>query len=331
MKKTSARAAAIAAACTLLAGISSCYYIPMGYNGTAGVSIGAKDIPVNMVSVALVVTGPDMMPIQLAFPPAAPPIDLDVPAGPARTFTLFLTTPSATLMASETVDLRAGEDREILFTPKLGGTEILIPDAQNNRIVQISNMAGAGWIEKGWIDIGAPGGYDFEPWDIDFDDQGRIYIANYGGDGPVGGIIRVDDIDHVSPTGYINVEANGGMNTIAVDRANGYIYYTPGYGTLYRKNINSPTIETDTPESFVLNDDMPNFGTTGIAVDGQGFVYITNNMSSSVVKYNPALPWAAGSSSRRAWKPHGMSRSPAGWFLSQIRWASMASSCSTRS
>jgi hypothetical protein len=286
MKKN---ALAVIAASILLAGISGCYYVPTGYDGTARATVGAKDVPVYIASIALVVTGPDMMPIQLVFPADAPQIDLDVPAGPARTFTLFLTTPSATLVDEQTVNLAAGEVREILFAPKLGGTEILIPDGYNFRVVQISDMTGAGWIEKSYTDFGVPG-YAFHPWDIDFDDQGRIYIANDGSDFSYAGVIRIDDINHVSLSDITAVDPSLGRNCLAVDRVNGYIYYTPGYSTLYRKNINSPTIETDTPESFDLNADMPNFGTNGIAVDGQGYVYITNNMSSSVVKYNPALP-----------------------------------------
>jgi hypothetical protein len=286
MKKN---ALACIAASILLAGIGGCYYIPTGNAGTARATVGAKDVPVYIASIALVVTGPDMMPIQLVFPADAPQIDLDVPAGPARTFTLFLTTPSATLTAEQTVNLTAGEVREILFTPKLGGTEILIPDGYNYRIVQISDMTGAEWIEKSYTDFGVPG-YAFHPWDIDFDDQGRIYIANDGSDYSYAGVIRIDDINHVSLSDITAVDPSLGKNCLAIDRVNGYIYYTPGYGTLYRKNINSTTIETDIPESFDLNADMPNFGTTGIAVDGQGYVYITNNMSSSVVKYDPALP-----------------------------------------
>jgi hypothetical protein len=285
MKKT---ALACIAAFILLAGISGCYYIPTGYNGTARANITARDIPANIAAIALIVTGPGMLPIQQTYPPSVESIDLDVLAGPDRTFTLLLTTPSATLKAETTVNLKAGEIRDILFAPKLGGTDIVIPDAENSRIVQISDMTGAGWIEKSYTDFGVPG-YAFQPWDIDFDDQGRIYIANDGSDYSYAGVIRIDDINHVSLADIVEVDPNLGKNTLAVDRVNGYVYYTPGYGTLYRKNINSPTIETDVAEEFYLNDDMPNFGTTGIAVDGQGYVYITNNMDSSVVKYDPAL------------------------------------------
>jgi hypothetical protein len=280
----------------LLLGISSCYYIPSGYHGTARAGITVRDVPAYIASVALVVTGPDMLPIQMVFPPGVPQIDLDVPAGAARTFTLLLTTASATLVGEATVDLRAGETRDVVLTPKLGGTDIVIPDANNYRIVQISDMTGAGWIEKTWIDIGAPGGYDFEPWDVDFDDQGRIYIANYGSDGPVGGVIRVDDINHVAAGSYVNVDASGSVNTLAVDRVNGYVYYYywPSGTSLFRKNINSPTIETDDPDVFLLTAEPlvgTSFSTKGIAVDEQGFVYLINNaMSPNVLKYDPRLP-----------------------------------------
>jgi hypothetical protein len=290
MKKT---ALACVAASIILAGIGGCYYIPTGYNGTARANITARDIPANIAAIALIVTGPGMLPIQQTYPPSVESIDLDVLAGPDRTFTLLLTTPSATLKAEATVDLKAGEIRDILFTPKLGGTDIVIPDGYNSRIVQISDMTGAGWIEKNHMDFGLGPlyGYAFQPWDIDFDDQGRIYIANNGGD-YVGfpGVIRIDDIGHATSTDMVWVDPNLGMVTLAVDRVNGYIYYTPGYSTLYRKNINSPTIATDIPESFDLNADMPNFGTNGIAVDGGGYVYIVNEFMNNVVKYDPQRP-----------------------------------------
>src|SRR4030042_702300 len=235
-----------------------------------------------------------MLPIQATYPPSVESIDLDVLAGPERTFTLLLTTPSATLMAEETVDLKAGETREILFTPKLGGTDIVIPDAMNSRIVQMSDMEGRGWIEKSYADFGVPG-YAFHPWDIDFDDQGRIYIANNGGDYSYAGVIRIDDIEHVSLTDIVQVDPNLGMTTLAVDRVNGYVYYYHDSGTfLYRKKINSATIESDPPVPFDLSKEAA-IGTTvstnGIAVDTEGYVYLINNAGLlNIHKYDPRLP-----------------------------------------
>jgi hypothetical protein len=286
MKK---RAFAIIAVSILLAGIGGCYYVPTGFHGTARASIAAKDVPVNIASIALIVTAPGMLPIQKTYSASVESIDLEVPAGLGRTFTLLLTTASATLKAEATVDLKAGETQNILLTPKLAGTDIVIPDARNNRIVQISDMTGKGWIEKGSTDFG---GGPFAPYDVDFDDQGRIYIANAAARSSTGEIIRIDDITNVSPYLKVDPRSDVGMKALAVDRVNGYIYYTPGYSPLYRKNIRSATIETDTPEVFDLSLEtayMANFGTTGIAVDAEGYVYITSNISSSVLKYDPRL------------------------------------------
>ncbi len=288
-EKMKTKALAIIAISILLAGIGGCYYIPTGFHGTAQASIAAKDVPVNIASIALIVTGPDMAPIQNTYSASVGSIELEVPAGLGRTFTLLLTTASATLRADTTVDLVAGETKEILLTPKLAGTDIVIPDALNNRIVQISDMTGAGWIEKGSTDFGG----SFMPYDIDFDDQGRIYIANDAAESLVGGVIRIDDIASVSPTGFVNVDAGTTANTLAVDRVNGYVYYTPGYSPLYRKNIHSATIDTDTPESFdlLLEPEVAgNFNTTGIAVDAEGYVYIINTYGNNVLKYDPRLP-----------------------------------------
>jgi hypothetical protein len=285
------------AALTLLAGISGCYYFPTGYNGSVRTRIGAKNVPANTVSIALIVTGPDMAPIQMVLPPDAPRIDLDVPAGPARTFTLLLTSPSATLSAETTVDLVAGGVREIFFTPKLGGTDIVIPDALNNRIVQISDMTGTGWIEKGSTGPSDFGGGSFMPYDVDFDDQGRIYIANSAGESSVGEIVRIDDINHVSATTCVKIEPGlgGGMNALAVDRINGYVYYITGYSpVLYRKNIRSATIASDSREVSDLSVE-PEIGTsfnpTAIAVDAEGCIYfVINAGTNNVLKYDPRLP-----------------------------------------
>ena len=283
------RVVTIVSVCLLLAGLGGCYYIPTGYRGTAGAIIGAKDVPVNMVEIALIVTGPDMMPIQMVFPPSMPQIDLDVPAGPARTFTLFLTTPSAVLVGEATVDLAAGETREIILTPKLGGTDIVIPDLINNRIVQMSDMEGRGWIAKNYTDFGVPVN-EFQPLDIDFDDQGRIYVANYVMSTSVlGRVFRIDDILHATPAGYKNIDGGLVANTLTVDRVNGFVYYTTGSSPLLRKNINSPTVTTDSPDSFNLfaEPSIVQFNTTGIAVDRSGCLHIANNMTSEVLKYDP--------------------------------------------
>jgi hypothetical protein len=291
--RATTRTAATVAAVILLAGVSSCYYIPTGSRAIARAAITARDIPANIASIALIVTGPGMLPIQESYPPTAESVDVDVLAGPDRTFTLLLTTSSATLKAETTVDLRAGEIRQILFTPKLAGTDIVIPDAQNNRIVQVSDMTGAGWIAKGYADFGGSITRNLQPWDIDFDDRGRIYIANTGTGSAIGGVIRIDDIAHVSPTGYVNIDTAVRANTLAVDRANGYVYYTTGSSPMYRKNINSLTVGTDAPDVFDLFAEsgyITNFGTTGIAVDRDGYVYITNSMTSDVLKYDPRLP-----------------------------------------
>ncbi|HTP57690.1 MAG TPA: hypothetical protein VMM82_02165, partial [Spirochaetia bacterium] len=95
--------AAAAAAFALL--LSGCYLALGSGGGMAKVSINVihsgakalKAIPTNVASVALVVTAAGMAPITATAPVSAGSITVSVPAGPARTFTLMLNTPSATL------------------------------------------------------------------------------------------------------------------------------------------------------------------------------------------------------------------------------------------
>ena len=141
----------------MLIAFPGCYLMPGTGNGKAKVSIGVKGLPPNLASVVLVVTAPRMAPITTTASINAGSITVSVPAGPARTFTLLLNSASATLQGSATVDLQAGQTTSIKLTPTLGATQIIIPDNLNNRIVQISDMNGSGWVAKIGDDFGLAG------------------------------------------------------------------------------------------------------------------------------------------------------------------------------
>ena len=79
------------------------------------------------------------------YPVGTTSVTLTVPSGVARTFTLLANTPSVTLKRNVTVDLAPDETKEIGLTPTLSDTQIIVPDYHTNRLVQISDMHGAGW------------------------------------------------------------------------------------------------------------------------------------------------------------------------------------------
>ncbi len=282
-------AAALMAAATLI--FMGCYYAP----GTSGDSARAKlvvskAVVPNISSIAVVVEGPGMNTISASFPAAASEVKIDVPPGHARKFTLLMNSPSATLQGTATVDLNPGEDREITLEPSLAATEIVVPDRLNNRIVQVSDLDFTGWTPITNTNFLKPD--TFYPYDIDFDSLGRIYIANYNGTtSSLGAVMRIDDIQHAAE--YINVDLNTmNVNSVAVDRTNGYVYYADS-GTLYRKRVGEDY--TTAPASFPLSGEAQTSGMTlkGIGVDDEGMVYMVldgaTSALTSVVKFNPSL------------------------------------------
>jgi hypothetical protein len=276
--------------------VAGCYYMPaVGGSGVARATIGVTKSPVNVVSAALVVGGPGMDTITNTYAAGITTATLTIPSGAERTFTLLVNSPSATLIGTSTVDLAPGETRTIALSPTIAGTQIVIPDYLNHRIVQISDMTGTGWVEKKTGDFVGTGA-QFSPYAIDFDNQGRIYIANYtiSTPGAIGAVVRIDDINHTGApgtSGVVNIDATSmNVTSLAVDRANGYVYYV-NLNSLLRKRIDddytvSPTTSALSSESLI------HANPSAIAVDDQGFLYMTipaQTFAGSVVKYNPTL------------------------------------------
>ena len=111
----------------------------------------------------------------------------------------------------------------------------------------------------------APNG--FVPYDIGFDSQGRIYIANYVNSAGGHKVMRIDNISNsnydiiVTDTG-----AGGGLVlALAIDRINSLIYYATSVA-LYRCNLDG------SGEAGLAMDTM---GTIqGMDVDENGILYI---------------------------------------------------------
>ncbi len=270
------RAAAVAAAALLAAG---CYYMPGIPTGNAKVALSVKDVPPNLVSAAVVVTAPGMATVATSGSGSSGSMTVSVPAGPARTFTLLLNSASATLSGSATVDLQPGETKSISLTPALSATQIVIPDANNGRIVQISDMNGTGWTAIDYTNLGNnPTGQSIHPVAIDFDNQGRIYVADSNM-----GLFRIDDINHALNDEIID---SSSMSIVAVDRTNGLVYYGTGSTTLLQKSVANIGAS---PVSLSLTELLT--GPSAIAVDDQGILYMAvQATTTSIVKFNPTLP-----------------------------------------
>jgi len=215
----------------LVLALAGCYYTPSAASGSARASLAlAKQLPANVASIVLVVSGPGLKTVAQTVPVADTSVTLEVPAGVARTFTLLVNTVSVSFKGEATVDLLPGETREIVLEPVLFDTQIIVPDYLNYRIVQISDMQGTGWLQLIGSGIAGIGLLDirFRPYDVDFDDQGRIYIANYIGGSGMGDncVIRIDDISGTNGLKFSEPEYDYGIVALTVDRARPIFYTT---------------------------------------------------------------------------------------------------------
>ncbi len=148
LKSSGAKMAAVVILCAAGLALTNCFYTPgvSGDNARTGIAL-PKYVAANTVSLALIVGGPGMDPIYTSYTTIPPSISIEVPSGLARTFTVLLNSPSATLRGVATVDLQPGESKDITVNPTVAGTQIIVPDNYNSRLVQISDMSGTGWTD----------------------------------------------------------------------------------------------------------------------------------------------------------------------------------------
>ena len=268
--------------------LAGCFFTPWGSRGTssASISVSMKQPTAPLTSIALIVSGPDMSTIAKSVDPQASELILEVPAGSARTFTLLINTFSVTFKGQTTVDLKPGEETVVDITPTLEATQIIIPDSYNYRIVQISDMNGTGWTEVDYsqLGLGMVNGYEFYPYDIDFDKEGRIYVANSSD-----GVIRLDDINDTSAEWVVKgAGAPYYVNSIAIDRVRDLLYFTIRYDqNVYQADLSKTPPWIPVLFEVILEPEITSFDSTGMAVDEEGFLYLANISSYQIIKYNP--------------------------------------------
>jgi hypothetical protein len=256
---------------------TGCYYMPGQGGGTAKVAIGIapgakglKAIPANLSSVALVVTAPGMAPITATASATANSITVSVPAGPARTFTLLLNTPSATLEGVATVDLQAGQSTTVNVTPTLGATQIVIPDYNAGQVDQISDMTGTGWTTLLPVTT---------PYAVAFDSLGRLYVASGAS------IYRMNDISGPLGTAIASSTQGAQITSMAMDLTRGLLYFIDSTN-LYSIQV-TPSLGVQLPAVTLASILTASSAASAIAVDSDGFLYIANTYPvGSVVKVN---------------------------------------------
>ncbi len=238
------------------------------------VTVTFENVPASAQTIALTISGSNMEEISKNLPAAATAV-VTVPSGSSRTFTAQSSTASVTSKGETQTDLLTVDDKTVSVTFELYETKIIIPDALNNRIVQIDDMTGAGWTVLDYTDFGLAAG-EFLPYDIDFDSKGRIYIANdYGNGAGTKQILRINDITDTSPVAVIE-GLTVGATSIAVDRKNDFIYYGteqkyPDYSKIFRCQYDGTNNSQFTTKET--------YGFPGIDIGENGTVYVMANDS----------------------------------------------------
>ncbi len=250
----------------------------------------AKNVPSDIGSLTLTVSGPGLTTVELVYATAPGSLVLELPAGPDRKFELTVNVGGAANAATvyegqATVNLERAETTDVAIDMRVTQTKLVIPDYLNYRIVMIDNMNGDGWMELGGSDLGFSPSSNFRPYDVAIDGRGRIYIANaYGA--PDGGVFR---IDNMADTTRETITTRDSIQALAIDDINGYIYYiASGTTPLYRKRLDPLGGE----ESFDLTaeSEVTFLECRGLSVDQSGMVYLANSSENKILKINPNLP-----------------------------------------
>ena len=263
---------------------SGCQYSPGGTTATVVPNLSVTGIPSNVTAITLTVSGPGMNPIVVNYSPPPSSISVEVPAGADRQFELiaYVSDQSAALsfIGTATADLAPGVSKEIVLNMGLNETKLIMSDYWNNRLIQIDDISGTGWVAKIGADFGFPG--TFAPYDIDFDSLGRIYFANNWGGTGISTVSRIDNMNATSYTFIAEDTGFVGIRSLAIDRPNDLIYYSTS-NELYRWDIGG-SIRTQINIAGIIGI------IRGLAVDENGILYIAGEnttLSPRIFKYNP--------------------------------------------
>ncbi len=232
-------------------------------------NIEAAPAPGNITELILHITGPDIPNLTKAFPAPIPDaITIKVPSGEARHFELLAHTPSATLRGIATRNLAPGAIVHIPIQMMFYQTKIVIPDFLNSRIVQIDNIDGDGWIASDNVTINRHGLTiaSLQPYEIDFDNQGRIYVLNYYDAAP--DIFRINDITSTTYTSIIGV-VGASYTAFAIDRKNDLLYYTAA-SQIIRATLNGTVLKNDFTMTGISSIRGINITSNGILIIAHG-------------------------------------------------------------
>ena len=257
-------------------------------------AIGLPDADI-IDSVTLRVTGPDMEPVEVSYSQLPSVINIAIPEGQNRTFELTVNTgssyigPVKSYKGTATASIDA-DNAVVTLNMGIGSTKLIVPDPEwfsgagpEPRILQFDDINDTSSEFLNLIALNSqlaanelPSLSDFIPYDIDFDNEGRIYIANNSWTDSY--IIRIDDILGTGATLIPPAGAGNSIRGIAVDRNMGVVYYIVDYG----EGVDINYCDLDGGSDQFLDSFGGNL--SGLAVN-DGYLYISDE-NNQVLKYD---------------------------------------------
>lgn len=260
-------------------------------------ALGLPD-PSIVESVTLRVSGPDMDPLEVNYSIVPSVINLAIPEGNERTFELTVgltadfTAPPAityTSFRGKAIADITSDSAVVTLNMGLGSTKLIVPDYDGSRLLQFddindtvatvldsANPAFNTFLTANMLSFGI--------YDVDFDKDGRIFIAENGfGSGQ--GVVRVDNILGTNPSWFGSTHA--GIIALTVDRSNSLLYYSNGSG-IYKSDLDGNgelTLIIDTGVASIQT-------IRGMTISESGLIYITGTTPATtptVFQYNPDL------------------------------------------
>lgn len=173
------------------------------------------DLPERVTELELTIDAPDMTAINTTINANDGPHAVQIPRGENRRIEVLAV--DDVYSGGVTADFPDAGEHEVTVPMKPGP---VIPDPGNERLVQIRDMSGAGR-----RDLDPDSGVaieDFQPTDVDYDEEGYLWVAEGGGLGTFG-LLRIHDLsDEEGAEGFLGGTS---VDALAVDSERGRVYF----------------------------------------------------------------------------------------------------------
>ncbi len=237
--------------------LAGCMDPTLSGSGMVSSSLSIADAPLGVSEIDIRIRGQDFDPINLTVNRNIDALILELPVGKNRLFEGRAGTYFARTVAPVTPN---GANVGLSFWPVL-----IVPDTNNSRLVQVWRPDQPVWEANS---------YDGQPVDIDFDQGGRVIVAD-----AINGILRFDSIYDGTPEFLSSVSS---ITSVAVDRVRSIIYFVGMVGQFglfsmdYQGNVSAAPlggVGLSTAER--------------VAIGSDGILYVYDSELQEIVKFNP--------------------------------------------